>query len=317
MIGYRSFHNGDTPRLAEIWRTRSGLRGYVQPMTTTLLERYVLAKPYFDQAGLIVATENDWPVAFAHAGFGPTDDESALSYELGATVLTIVAPHPQESLIAAELIAHCEAYLRGRGAKALYGGGVRPLNAFYLGLYGGSESPGILDSDPQQQAFFQSAGYREIDRTVILHRELAGFRSLVDRQQMQLRRTTRVECIVDPPAQSWWEACTVGEFPRTLYKLYLRDQPDLAATATLVDLEAFSHTWGVRTAGINDVWVSEPLRRQGMAVTLLGEILRQAAEQGVGLVEAQTMQHNTSSQATFHKLGFHQVDSGVVFRKES
>ncbi len=54
-----------------------------------------------------------------------------------------------------------------------------------------------------------------------------------------------------------------------------------------------------------------------MAVSLIGEILRQAAEQGVGLVEAQTMQHNTSSQGTFHKLDFHQVDSGVVFRKES
>lgn len=315
MIGYRSFHNGDTPRLAEIWRTRSSLRGYAQPMTTALLERHVLAKPYFDQAGLIVATEDDRPIAFAHGGFGPTDDESTVSNELGATLLVIVAPHPEESAIAAELLARCEEYLRSRGAKAIYGGGIRPLNSFYLGLYGGSELPGILDSDPQQQTFFRTAGYREIDRTVILHRELAGFRSLVDRQQMQLRRTTRVDCVEDPPAHSWWEACTVGEFPRMLYQLYMRDQPELAATATLIDMEAFSHTWGVRAAGIFDVWVSEPLRRQGMAVSLLGEILRQAAEQGVGLVEAQTMQHNTSSQATFHKLGFYQVDSGVVFRK--
>ncbi len=199
----------------------------------------------------------------------------------------------------------------------MYGGGVRPLNAFYLGLYGGSEMPGILDSDPQQQAFFRSAGYREIDRTLILHREMAGYRTLVDRQQMQLRRTTRVECTQDPPSHSWWEACTVGEFPRTLYKSYLREQPEMAATATLIELEAFSHTWGVQAAGIYDVWVSEPLRRQGMAVSLLGEILRRAAEQGVGLVEAQTMQHNTSSQAMFSKLGFQQVDSGVVFRKET
>lgn len=317
MIGYRSFHNGDTPRLAEIWRTRSSLRGYVQPMTTTLFERHVLAKPYFDQHGLIVATEDENPVAFAHAGFGPNDDESEISHELGAIILTIVAPHADEAAIAAELIARCETYLRGQGAKAYYGGGVRPLNAFYLGLYGGSEMPGVLDSDPQQQQFFRAAGYREIDHTVIMHRELAGFRALVDRQQMQLRRQTRIEIITDPPAQSWWEACTLGEFARMQYKLYLREQDKLAAVATLVEMEAFSHTWGVRAAGIHDVWVDDALRRHGMAVSLLGEILRQAGEQGFGLVEAQTMQYNTASQATFHKLGFHQVDSGTVFRKSS
>ncbi len=116
MIGYRSFRNGDTPRLAEIWRTRAGLRGYVQPMTTALLERHVLAKPYFEQAGLVVAVEDDRPIAFAHAGFGPTDDESAVSNELGATLLVIVAPHPEETKIAAELIARCEEYLRA-GAR--------------------------------------------------------------------------------------------------------------------------------------------------------------------------------------------------------
>ena len=249
-------------------RHRAGLRGYVQPMTTTLLERHVLAKPYFDQAGLIVAVEDDRPVAFAHAGFGPTEDESAVSHELGDTLLAIVAPHPDEAKIAAELIARCEAYLRAKGAKVLYGGGVRPLNSFYLGLYGGSEMPGILDSDPQQQAFFRAAGYREIDRTVVLHRELAGFRTQIDRQQMQLRRTTRVECIQDPASHSWWEACTVGEFPRTIYQLYLRDQPDLAATATLIDMEAFSHTWGAHRGDLRRVGfrAASPARHGGVVV---------------------------------------------------
>jgi ribosomal protein S18 acetylase RimI-like enzyme len=316
VIGYRSFHNGDTPRLAEIWRTRSGLRGYVQPMTTSLLERHVLAKSYFDQAGLIVATEEDRPIAFAHAGFGPTDDESALSNEMGASILTIVAPHPQESAIASELIARCEAYLRGRGAKVLYGGGIRPLNAFYLGLYGGSELAGILDSDPQQQGFYRTAGYREIDRIAILHRELADFRPVIDRQQIQLRRRTRVECSVDPPARSWWEACTLGEFPRQHFLMSLPDDPNPAASATVIDMEAFSQTWGVRTVGLIDVWVAEQLRRQGMAVGLISEALRQIAEQGVGLVEVQTMQSNAPALAMYHKLGFQQIDAGAVFRKD-
>jgi ribosomal protein S18 acetylase RimI-like enzyme len=317
LIGYRSFCNGDPPYLAEIWRTRSAVRGYVQPMTTVLLDRLVLSKPYFEREGLIVATDNDRPIGFSHAGFGPTDDGQNISHDLGASILTLIAPHENEGAIAAELIARSEAYLKSRGAKVLYGGGIRPLNAFYVGLYGGSELPGVLDSDHVQQAFFMAAGYREIDRVAVLHRELTGFRPLIDRQQMQVKRRTRVETTCDPAVHNWWEACTLGEFTRLEYRLFMRDNPELAGVATLLDMDAFSHTWGVRTAGLIDVWVADTLRRQGLAISLLGEVLRQAADQGFGLIEVQTMQSNSAALAMYKKLGFKQVDSGVVFRKES
>ncbi len=317
MIGYRWFRNGDTPRLAEIWRSRSGLRGYVQPMTTTLLERHVLAKPYFERAGLVVATDDNKPIAFAHAGFGPTDDESALSTELGTTVLTVPSPHGEEAAIAGELIRRSEEYLRGKGAKILYGGGIWPLNAFYLGLYGGSELPGILDSDQQQQDFFRTTGYKEVDRTVVLHRELTDFRPTVDREQMQLRRRTRIECGQEPPTKSWWEACTMGDIPRHECQIFLRDEPEAIGTITLTEMDLFGHTWGVRTMGLVDVWVAENHRRQGMALGLISEALRQIAQQGVGLVEVQTMERNGAALAMYEKLGFKKVDGGVVFRKES
>jgi ribosomal protein S18 acetylase RimI-like enzyme len=45
-------------------------------------------------------------------------------------------------------------------------------------------------------------------------------------------------------------------------------------------------------------------------------LLRQAAEQGYGLVEIQTMQSNTAAMAMYRKLGFRQIDGGAVYRKE-
>jgi GNAT superfamily N-acetyltransferase len=315
LIGYRSFRNSDPPHLAGIWRMRSGLRGYAQPMTAALLERMVFAKPYFDEAGLIIATEDDQPIGFGHAGFGPTDDESALNYEFGASIMVVVAPHQDEAAIGAELIARCEAYLRGRGAKVLYGGGIKPLNSFYVGIYGGSELPGILDTDPQHQEFFRTAGYREIDRTVVLHRELASYRPVFDRQQILLRRRTEVQAAFDPPSRSWWDSCTFDSISRVTYTLTLRDERLPVAEATLIDMASFSQSWGVRAAGLVDVEVPTTHRRQGMAACLLCEVLRQAADQGVALVEVQTMQHNSAALALYKKLGFHQADSGVVFRK--
>ena len=75
MIGYRIFRNSDPPHLADIWRTHAGRRGLMQPMTAALLEELVLSKPYFDPQGLIVATDGNHPVGFAHAAFGPTEDK--------------------------------------------------------------------------------------------------------------------------------------------------------------------------------------------------------------------------------------------------
>ncbi|MEX0977685.1 MAG: hypothetical protein WDZ48_02470, partial [Pirellulales bacterium] len=184
---YRAFHNTDPPQLAEIWRSQQASRGLMQPMSVAVLDHYVLSKPTFDPRGLIVAVEDDKLVGFSHAGFGPSEDGSRLSTERGVTSVVMIRPDAEQA-VAGELLARSEAYLKGQGAKKLYGGGSYPLSPFYYGLYGGSEPSGVLDSDARTQAIFRESGYHEARRSLVLHRDLAGFRPLVDRQQMQIRR---------------------------------------------------------------------------------------------------------------------------------
>ena len=122
MIRHRPFRNGDTPAIADIWCRQRPLRGLAQPMSALLLEERVLAKPYFERAGLIVAEEQGQIVGFVHAGFGPTEDMSALSTDMGVTCLLMVAAHPSRETIAEQLLEQAEQYLRGKGARVLYGG---------------------------------------------------------------------------------------------------------------------------------------------------------------------------------------------------
>ncbi len=302
--------------MAEIWRGCAGRPGLAQPISVATLDLLVLSKPYFDREGLILALDDERPVGFAHAGFGPNEDESGLSRELGVIVLLLVVSHPEEAAIRAGLLAQSEGYLRRRGAKVLYGGGIRPLDPFYCGLYGGSELPGILDSEPDTQAVFRDHGYREIDRTVVFHRELMGFRPLVDRQQMQIRRNTDVEVLTDPPPRSWWAACAMSAFERTVFNLQMRGEAAPVACATFWNMEHFASARGVRTSGLIDVEVNSEHRRKGFATYLIGEAMRQLAEQSVALVEVQTMQGNSAAVRMYRKLGYQQVDSGAVFRKE-
>ena len=315
LIEYRAFRNTDLPQLAEIWRGQSTCRGLMQPMSMAVFERFVVSKPTFDPGGLIVAADEGRLIGFAHAGFGPTDDGSALSTERGVTSLVMLRPDA-EGAIAGELLAHAETYLRSRGAKTLYGGGRYPLSPFYLGLYGGSEMSGVLDSDPQSKAVFCSSGYRAAKRSLVLNRDLAGFRPVVDRQQIQIRRTTRMETTVDPPAKTWWDAVMFEPFERTRWALVEREGGPPLASVYFWNLETMIGTWGVRAVGIVDLEVSGQQRRRGLATNLRGEAFRQMHGQGITLAEAHVPEENSGGLAIFRALGFSQVDASTLYCKD-
>lgn len=316
MIRYRAFRNSDPPLLAEIWRTQPAERGRLQPMSAALFEQFVLSKPYFDNAGLIVAVDNDRPIGFAHAVFGPAETGQGLSTRFGSTCLVMVRTEYRRQGIGSALLRHSEAYLRQRGAEVIYGGGIAPFHGFYLGFYGGSELPGVLDSDVGQQRLFLSHGYREVDRVYVLEREIAGYRPPVDRNQLQLRRRVGIEVISDPPPDNWWQACAWSGLDQQRYEMTLRESGQVVASASTWPLEPLSAGWGVRAAGVIALDVDASVRRQGIAAHLMGEIMRQLATQGVGLVQVQTMRHNEPALKLYEKLGFKLVNQGAVYRKE-
>jgi GNAT superfamily N-acetyltransferase len=316
VIRVRPFLNTDPPHLAEIWRSQPPQRGLVQPMSARLFEEHVFAKPYFDRFGLNVAIDDSGrAVGFAHAAFGPSEDLSTLSTDMGAIMMLQAAPDQPFESVAAPLLEASEEYLRSRGATLLYAGGIYPLNAFYLGLYGGSELPGVLESDARLLAFYRSRGYGEIGRVQVMHRELADFRPAVDRLQMQIRRGYRIEAVLDPPARSWWEACTLGHADRTRFHLYPRTGDAAAASVSYWHVEPLASSWGVHAVGVMDLEVASGARRQGLATFLLGESLRQLQSHGVTLVEAQTMLSNEPALGLYRKLGFQPLEQGIVLRR--
>ncbi|REK15745.1 MAG: GNAT family N-acetyltransferase [Planctomycetota bacterium] len=314
MIEYRSFRNTDPPQLAEIWRGHTS-RGLMQPMSMAVLERYVLAKPTFDPAGLIVAAEGNRLLGFAHAGFGPTDDFETVSAERGFTGLVMLRADADPA-IGSALLARSEAYLAERGAKTFFGGASYPLTPFYCGLYGGSQFSGVLDSDQRLHTVFQTANYRQVNRSVVLQRDLMGFRPVVDRQQIQIRRTTRLETVVDPPAGSWWEAVMFEPFERTRWALVEREGGPSLASVHVWNLETMLGTWGVHAVGIVDLQVTSERRRRGLATNLLGEAFRQLQSHGVTLAEVHVPQANEPALAVFGNLGFEQVDGSALYCKD-
>jgi GNAT superfamily N-acetyltransferase len=313
---FRPFRNSDPPRIAEIWRDQPPQRGIMQPVTAALLEQLVFAKPYFDPQGMILAFADEKPVGFIHAGFGASEEQSAVDTDSGTTYLMMLRADSRDTALADQLLNRAEDYLRRRGAKVIYAGGVRPLNAFYLGLYGGSELPGILVSDPVAHDACRRGAYREIDRVQVLQLDLANYRPPFSRTQRQLRREVSISEVASPATASWWEACTTCAFDRIHLSLTPAGGGDPLATAGFWDIEPLSTSWGISTAGILDLDVSSQRRRQGLATFLLSEAFQRLGNRGILRVEAQTMQQNAPALALYDKLGFVKVDEGIVYRKE-
>ncbi len=287
----------------------------MQPMSAQLLEQFVFSKPYFDPAGLLVALRDGRQVGFVHAGFGPNDEGTALSTELGTTYLLMLEGGAGDTALADELVARSEAYLRDRGATVLYCGGIRPLNGFYLGLYGGSELPGVLDTDLVFADACRRNGYRQIDRVMIVRRNLSDFRPTLSREQRQLRRTVASGECYCPPSTSWWEASTTGAFEQLDFYVQAVVGGQILGRVSFWDVEPLSTSWGVPTAGMYDLDVLADWRRKGLATFLLSEAFNRLKNRGIVMVEAQTMQANLPALAMYAKLGFETVGHGDVFRK--
>lgn len=314
MIEFRCFRNGDPPRLADTWRSADLGPSAMQPMTSVLLEAGVFSKPYFDREGLIVAVDTaaDRIVGFAHAAFGPNADHSAIDTRVGTTLLVAVVQHPEAESIGAGLLRRCEEYLRRRGATTLFGGGSAEMRSFYLGLYGGSDLPGILDSSPAMQRVFRQAGYVEADRIAVLRRPLAGFRPPVNRQQVAIRRTTVLRAIDEPMRRTWWEAATTTGIALRRYELRAQGN-ELLGTASYWDMQPLAESWGVSAAGLLHVGVEGGRRREGLAHYLVAESMHDLAQEGVTLAETHVSEANVAAMRLFTKLGFTAGEHGTRF----
>lgn len=311
----RPFRNSDPPHLAEIWRSQPPQRGILQQVSAPILEFGVFSKQHFDRNGLIVAVRDGRPAGFVHAGFGPNEQGSAIETDLGTTHVLMLRGGEQDDVLAGELLAASENYLRGRGAQVLYAGGIQPLNSFYLGLYGGSEIPGVLQSDTLLQQAARTHGYDESGRVHILQNDLVRFRPPVSRDMRTIKRTTAMVETLDPRARNWWEACVWGCLQRNRFQLLDRYRHTHIATATFWDVQPMSTGWGMCTAGLAELYVEPEYRRRGAATYLVSEALRLLRRRGASVVEAQTMAANEAALAFYDKLGFSRVDEGVVFRK--
>jgi ribosomal protein S18 acetylase RimI-like enzyme len=315
VVQYRSFRNTDPPALVEVWNETFVGRGAVRLRHSSPLEHHVFAKPYFDPAGLIVAEDNGTAVGFVHAGFGANETETALSSTSAVICILGVVPSRRCQGIGTELLRRAEAYLRGRGATTLYAGPTHLLDPFYLGLYGGSEMPGFLASDPLAQPFFERHSYQVQQTTLVFQRRLERPINVADGRFAAHRLRYDLRILPRKTVGTWWQEATLGLLEPFDFRLEDKQNGQVVAQTSVWEMVDFSWRWSQPSVGLTELAVRPELRRQGLAKFLLTQILRYLQDQFFGIVEVQTSDKNEPAIQLLRSLGFEQVDIGRSFRR--
>jgi ribosomal protein S18 acetylase RimI-like enzyme len=310
VVEYRTFRNTDTPRLVAVWNESFTNRGAPRLVNNTMLERYVLAKPIFDPRGLFVAEENGAVLGWVHAGMSLNPFNTQ---PVGVVCLIGVRPAFRRQGIGTELLKRAEQYLREKRAETFQAGGHWPNNPFYMGLYGGCESPGFLISDTLAEPFFIKHGYRVEQRIHVLQRTLDHPMKMFDPRFVPLRQKFELQFGSPRRLLSAWHEEVHGYVDPLQFVLNDRQSGGWVARTLVWEMEAFSLSWRRPTVGIFDFEVNAPYRRQSVGRYFLSLIMKYIQDQFFTLVEFHLDETNQYGRDFLRSLEFQHVDTGQVF----
>jgi ribosomal protein S18 acetylase RimI-like enzyme len=318
VITFRHFKNTDPPALADVWNESHPARSAFPLRTPGLLERWVFSKPYFDPEGLIVAVddENKKVLGYVHAGFGPNAELTALDRSQGVICSLAVRPAERRHGLARELVQRAEQYLIARGTTTLRAGPRWPYCPFGFGLYGGTNCPGFLASDPGAEPFFTSLGYAPAGTTLVFHKRLDAPLAIADGRFGLLRKRYETQVLRSAGVPSWWHDCVWGTLEPVEFRLVDKLANNfLAARAIVWELEGYGWRWGFPSAGVLDIQVRQDLRRHGLAKLLMAHVLRFLQDQFFGICEVQAPSDQQDLIGLCRAATLEQVDIGTTYVK--
>ena len=311
----RAFRNYDIPHIVSLWNRCMPDEHCTRPLTSEAFERLILGKLYFDRDGLLVAERQDALVGLAHGGVGPDGEQTGLDEDFGTLSILMVDPAHRRRGLGRRLLEAVEAYLRSRGTVTVYGLGMWPVSPFYVGLYGGSEMPGVLSSNTAMRALLENTGYKPAAESVVMRRNMDEPTHVSDTRFRHLRRQYQVAVSADASDRTWWWQQVYGCFEGE--RILLRDTQSGRAVASAYywDMAEFARARPGPMVGVIDVRVDQSHRRQGLARFLMTQLLSRLLGYYVSTVEVVTMQTNQAAQNLYTGLGFQIVERGTTFRR--
>jgi ribosomal protein S18 acetylase RimI-like enzyme len=280
--------------VAQIFTTTTTNLPYCGILNADLVQDRLTAPSYFDPQALLIASRGGRPIAYSHGAFGrPPQGSETPDRSVGNIRGLFFLPEDGDAgqILLDELIA----YLTRGGAQDLQGWGSFAGYPFYRGLYMGTE-PVASAVQAHVVVRFVQAGFTINQRSIFLARPLEA-------QAPAAQAQPPVDLVTAPFApSSTWEAETwLGLEPWRTTASREGQQVGQITWALLTDLTARRGHLVGSIAGLN---VAADCRRQGIAKTLVLDVMRACYRAGAREITVATTQENTAALHTYYACGF-------------
>ena len=132
---------------------------------------------------------------------------------------------------------------------------------------------------------------------------------------LNVKRQSKLAAATAYEPKDWWWSTRQGRLDSMQLGLVPKAGGNLIARVCVIGLDVYANAWKVRAIGVTGLQVVEHQRRKGYGQLLLDEVCRRVRDQMIQLAEAHVPETDVAGIAVLKSAGFHQVDTGVVYRR--
>lgn len=312
----RTFRNTDVAALCKVWNAHFGDLGIGCRLNPLQLELICLAKPYFKAEDLFIAEYDQQVVGFLQLGPVGNSDLSDVQPDVMAIAGLCIVPCDSEGQVAQALLKRAEQSLRERKVRLCRFKPMLPESPFYQGVGPADSMIGATTSERRSCAWMTESGYVPVLPTTQWELDLSSFQPPIDRQQIQIRRSSIVERETDEPQMPWWQACLLGHAEPVQFRLSQRLPPRPICEALYWTVATELQTTATSIAWLWTPTLSTEETAAAQLTFLLGETCRQLQSERLELVRTVTAASHTQVNNLLRRLGFIAEQSGMVFEKQ-
>jgi hypothetical protein len=308
MLEIRSFCNSDVPRLAMLWVIHHTVYRPAPLVTPAIWEQAIASRHFFAPQRLLVATWNGEPVAWCQWFIG--DSRTA---HLAAICFDTSPPAEQAAI---SLLDECQQHAATAGMTTMVAGISKDSRFGYQGLDPIGQGIGVDVADDRVNQLLEQAGFEEQQRLDRWEVATEAYRPPVNRESLNLRRSTRLELIA-PPATTPAESSAMYHFDIHRYQLLpLRGGTPLAmADLWISDPEI--HVMSIHQAILGAVAsdMEEPVAREAALRHLIASLIPLLAQQHVLALHRSVLAGNREEEARLSALQFRRTGAGRLMSK--
>ena len=321
-ISIRQFSNRDSASVCEVWEEHHDELGLPCGLTPRQLEMAILAKPYFVADDLRVAVDDSTGAVLGWLLCEPDLKREIEPSNACCNSLVVdtccVRTRPGDAAVAEALIDDAMRIGRSRGNERCE---FKSANSFIP--YGMSLSPfdgraGVLQFETRLIHWLDTAQFAPTLECVLWELDLFGFQAPINRQQLAIRRSHRLEREFEEPDLDWRTSCMLGHVEPVEFRLI-----DAATNAVRNSLlfwtlspELQSDTGeSIADFQVGSIEHLEDGDSFNRWLFLIGEVCRELQQEQVDSMRVATTAEHQLPNELLRQLGFQATFSGACFSR--